>query len=145
MLSLPPQLISVSLAPRNRPVLTEPIAFTGTLSRKDAFDLSRYHFRYVVGWPVRILMATTSLCIAVLLTVAVGPSHFTVFIVSVLAMCAYFPFGWLLHRRISVWWHYRRHRAQYIEHTVTVTNDSISTSSVRADMRLNWDGLKAII
>jgi hypothetical protein len=126
-------------------MLTEPLVFTGTLSLPDTLDLHRYHFRYVVGWPVRVLMAVTSLAIATLLTVAVGPSHFTPFIILVLALCLYFPFGWLLHRRFAVWWHYRRHRDQYIEHTVTITNESISTSSVRADMRLNWDGLKAIV
>ncbi|HEV2046736.1 MAG TPA: hypothetical protein VGQ95_09075 [Chthoniobacterales bacterium] len=126
-------------------MLSEPVSFTGTLSLKDALDLNHYHFRYVVDWPVRILMAATSFCIAALLIVAVGPSHFTPFIILVLGLCAYFPFGWILHRRLGVWWYYRRHPDQYIEHTVTVTNDSVSTSSARADMRLNWDGIKAVI
>jgi hypothetical protein len=108
-------------------------------------DLQHYHFRYVVGWPVRILMAVTSISIAALLVIAVGPSHFTPFIVLVLALCAYFPFGWMLHRRLSTWWRYRQHRNQYTEHTVTITNASLSTSSVRADIRLNWDGIKAVI
>ncbi|MFZ1217736.1 MAG: hypothetical protein WAO00_00515 [Chthoniobacterales bacterium] len=126
-------------------MLTEPVSFTGTLNLKDTLDLRRYHFRYVVGWPVRILMALTSSCIAALLIVAVGPSHFTPFIILVLCLCAYFPFGWIFHHRVAAWWHYRRHRDQYAEHTVTITNESVSTSSVRADARLNWDGIKAIV
>ncbi len=126
-------------------MLTEPLTFTGTLSLKDALDLNHYLFRYIVDWPVRILMAVTSGLIAALLifVVHLGNLSFTLWII--LFLCAYFPFGWILHRRLAVWWYYRRHRDQYIEHTVTISNDSISTFSTRADMRLNWDGLKAII
>jgi hypothetical protein len=123
----------------------EPISFTGTLSLKDAVNLNHYLFRYIVDWPVRILMAATSAIVATLIIWAGREGHFTFFMFVVLLLCAYFPFGWILHRRFAVWWYYRRHSDQYIEHTVTITNDSISTSSTRADMRLNWDGLKAII
>jgi hypothetical protein len=126
-------------------VLTAQISFTGTLSLKDALDLNHYYFRYVVDWPVRILMAATSLAIAALLVVVVGPAHFTAFIIFVFVLCAYFPFGWLLHHRFGVWWRYRRHPEQYIEHTATITNESVATSSVRADLRLTWDGVKAIV
>jgi hypothetical protein len=126
-------------------VLTEPISFTGTLSVQDALNLDHYLFRYIVDWPVRILMAVTSALIAALLIWAGRQSHFTFFMWIVLFLCAYFPFGWILHRRLAVWWYYRRHSDQYIEHTVTITSNSVSTSSTRADARLNWDGLKAII
>ena len=126
-------------------MLTEPLTFTGTLSLKDALDLNHYLFRYIVDWPVRILMAVTSAFIATLLIWAGRQGQFTFFIWFVLFLCAYFPFGWILHRRLAVWWYYRRHPDQYIEHTVTITNESVSTSSTRADARLNWDGLKAII
>jgi hypothetical protein len=126
-------------------VLTEPISFTGTLTLKDALDLNHYLFRYIVDWPVRILMAVTSALIAALLIFVVRPGNLTFTLWIILFFCAYFPFGWILHRRLAVWWYYRRHRDQYVETTVTITNDSVSSSNTRADMRLNWDGLKAII
>jgi hypothetical protein len=90
-------------------------------------------------------MAVTSGMIAALLILVVrlGNLSFTLWII--LFLCAYFPFGWILHRRLAAWWYYRQHPDQYIEHTVTITNKSVSTSSTRADARLNWDGLKAII
>ena len=90
-------------------------------------------------------MAATSLFIAALLIWAARQSHFTVFIISVLVLCAYYPFGWLLHRRLAVAWRFRRHPEQFFEHTVTISNDSLSTSSVRADIRFNWDGLAALV
>jgi len=126
-------------------VLTEPISITGTLSLRDVLDLNHYHFRYVVGWPVRIFMAAAATLVATIIVWAGRQGHFTAFMFLVLGLCAYFPFGWLLHRRFRVWWHYRRHRDQHTEHTATITNESVSTSSVRADMRLYWDGLAAII
>ena len=126
-------------------MLTEPLTFTGTLSLKDALDFDHYHFRYVVDWPVRILIAAAAALVATIIIWAGRQGEFTFFMYSVLVLCAYFPFGWLLHRRLRVWWHYRRHRDQYIEHTATITNESVSTSSVRADMRLNWDGLAAVV
>lgn len=126
-------------------MLTEPLTFTGKLSLRDTLDLNHYLFRHIVDWPVRILMAVTSAFIATLLIFAVGPANLTSTLWIILFLCAYFPFGWILHRRLAVWWHYRRHRDQCIEHTVTITNESVSTSSARADARLNWDGLKAII
>jgi hypothetical protein len=126
-------------------MLTEPISFTGTLSLKDTLDLKHYHFRHVVDWPVRILMAAASALVGTIIVWAGRQGQFNPFMFFVLVLCAYFPFGWLLHRRLRAWLHYRRHSDQYIEHTATITNDSVSTSSVRADMRLNWDGLAAII
>jgi hypothetical protein len=126
-------------------MLTEPLMFTGTLSLRDSLDLNHYLFRYIVDWPVRILMAVTSALIAMLLIFAVRPANLTFTLWIILLLCAYFPFGWILHRRIGAWWYYRRHPDQYIEHTVTMTNESVSTSSTRADARLNWDGLEAII
>jgi hypothetical protein len=126
-------------------VLTEPLTFTGTLNLRDALDLNHYLFRYIVGWPVRILLAVTSALIAALLIFVVHLGNLPPTLWIILLLCAYFPFGWILHRRLRVWWHYRRHRDRYIEHTATITNDSVSTSSTRADMRLNWDSLKAIV
>lgn len=126
-------------------MLSEPISFTGLLTLDDTLDLHRYHFRYLLGWPVRILMAATSLFIGALVFWAARRSHFTPFIISVLVLCAYYPFGWLLHRRLAVMWRFRRHPEQFIEHTVTITNDSLSTRSVRADIRFNWDCLAAIV
>jgi hypothetical protein len=126
-------------------VLTEPLTFTGTLSLKDALDLDHYLFRYTVDWPIRILMAVISASIAALFIFVVGLQNLTFTLWVILLLCIYCPFGWILHRRVRVWWYYRRHRDQYNEHTVTITNDSISTSSTRADMRLNWDGVKAVV
>jgi hypothetical protein len=126
-------------------VQAEPLSFTGTLSLRDALDLNHYLFRYIVDWPVRIPMAVTSALIAAFLIFVVRPGNLTFTLWIILFLCAYFPFGWVLHRRMRVCWHYRRHPDQYIEHTVAITNDSVSTFSTGADMRLNWDGLKAII
>lgn len=126
-------------------MLTEPLKFTGTLSLKDALDLEHYLFRYTVDWPVRILMAVISALIAGLFIFVVHLQNLTFTLWLILLLCLYCPFGWILHRRARVWWHYRRHRDQYIECTVTLKNESISTSSTRADMRLNWDGVKAIV
>ncbi len=126
-------------------MLAEPISFAGTLTLQDTLDLNRYHFRYVLGWPVRILMAVTSFFIAALVVWAARQAHFTVFIIFILVLCAYYPFGWLLHRRLAVVWRFRRHPEHFIEHTVTITNDSLSTSSVRSDIRLNWDSLAALV
>ncbi len=126
-------------------MLTDSLSFTGTLTLKDALDLNHYLFRYIVDWPVRILMAVVSASIASLFIFVVRLQNMTFTLWLILLLCVYCPFGWILHRRVRVWWYYRRHRDQYIEHTVTITNESISTSSTRADMRLNWDGVKAIV
>jgi hypothetical protein len=112
-------------------VLAEPLSFAGTLTLKDTLGFNHYLFRYIVDWPVRIRMAFMSAPIATVLIFAVRPGNFTLTIWIILFLCVYFPLGWILHRRLAVWRHYRRHRDQYIEHTVTITNDSISTSSTR--------------
>ena len=124
---------------------TNPLSFTGTLTLNDALDLDHYLFRYMVDWPVRILMAVISALIAALFIFVVRLQNLTFTLWLILLLCAYCPFGWILHRRVKVWWSYRRHRDQYIEHTATITNESISISSTRADVRLNWDSLKAIV
>ena len=126
-------------------MLTEPLKFTGTLSLKDVLDLEHYLFRYIVGWPVRILMAVISALITALFIFVVHLQNLTFTLWLIWFLCLYCPLGWILHRRARVWWHYCRHRDQYTECTVMLTNESISTSCIRADMRLNWDGVKAIV
>ncbi len=86
-----------------RPVITEPLSFTGTLTLQDWLDLNRYHFRCVLRWPIRLLMAVVSLLNAALIIVAGTQTHFRTFSFFALALCAYFPFGWLLHHhRLAV-------------------------------------------
>ena len=93
-------------------MLTEPLTFTGTLSLRDALDLNHYLFRYIVDWPVRILMTVTSALIAAFLIFVVRLGNLTFTLCIILFLCAYFPFGWILHRRLAAWWYYRRHRDQ---------------------------------
>ena len=104
-----------------------------------------YHFRCVLRRSIRVLMGVFSLLIATAVIFAGIKTHFTVFLFTVLALCAYYPFGWLIHHRLAVVRRYRRHPEHYIESTVTFTNESVSISNVHMDMRLNWDRLSAIV
>jgi len=126
-------------------VITKPLSFTGTLSLQDSLDLNRYHFRCVLRWPIRVLLAVFSLFIASLVVFLGMKIGFTAFSFFILLLCAYFPAGWLLHRHFAVSWQYRRHRDKFIEHTVVFTNDDITTLSVHTDVRLNWDRLAFIV
>jgi hypothetical protein len=63
----------------------------------------------------------------------------------VLGLCAYFPFGWIIERRLAVTRQYRRHPELYYENTVTFTNESLKLSSIHMDLRLNWDRLAMIV
>lgn len=126
-------------------MITEPLSFSGTLTLQDSLDLNRYHFRCVLRWPIRLLMAVFSLLIATVVVFVGIKAGFSGFSFFVLALCSYYPFGWLLHHRLAVSWRYRRHRDQFIEHTATFTNDDISTSSVHTDLRLNWDRLASVV
>lgn len=126
-------------------MITEPLTFTGTLSLQDWLDLNCYHFRCVFRWPIRVLLAVFSLFIASLVIFLGKKIGFTAFSFFILALCVYFPFGWLLHRRLAATWRYQRQRDQFIEHTVIITNDDVMVSSVHTDVRLNWDRLSFIV
>jgi hypothetical protein len=78
----------------------------------------------------------------ILLAMKLGFTAFTIF---VLALCVYFPFGWLLHHRLATGWRYRRHRDQFVEHTAIVTNEDVMVASFHAAVRLNWDRLAFIV
>jgi hypothetical protein len=64
---------------------------------------------------------------------------------AVLAVFAYFPFGWLLHRRLAVSWRYRRHPELFVENTAAFDNDSVFVSNRHMDLRLDWDRLHSIV
>ena len=126
-------------------MIAEPLSFTGTLSLQDTLDLHRYHFRYLLRWPIRILMAALSSLIAAIIILVGIKTQFKASFFCILALCAYYPFGWYLHRHLAVSRRYRRHPELFLETTVTFTNESVSTSNFRMDLRLNWDQLAAII
>ncbi len=126
-------------------MITDPISFTGRLTLEDTLDLNRFHFRCVLRRSIRLVLGVFSLLIAAAIIFAGIKSHFTVFSFLVLALCAYYPFGWLIHHRLAVAWRYRRHPDQFIDSTVTFTNESVSIANVHMDMRLNWDRLSAIV
>ncbi|HJT80386.1 MAG TPA: hypothetical protein VJ719_04235, partial [Chthoniobacterales bacterium] len=105
-----------------------------------------YHFRYAVGWPIRILLALVSALVATVIVWAGSQGEFTLPMFLILALCAYLPFGWLLHRPLRIRRFYRRHPDKYIEHTATITNDYVATSSGRGDdLRLAWPDIRAVI
>jgi hypothetical protein len=116
-----------------------PISLTGRLSLEDLLDIHRYHSRIVIRTSIRILMAAVSLGIAALLVFAGRKTGFTTSTYLFLGLCAYFPFGWWLEKRLSVSSAYRRAPEKFIEHTATFTSESISLSSPKAETRLAWD------
>jgi hypothetical protein len=126
-------------------VITEPISFTGTLTLEDALDLSHFHFRCVLRRSIRVLLGVFSLLIAATVIFVGSMGHFTVSFFLILALCAYYPFGWLIHLRLGVARRYRRHPEQVVETSVMFDNDSVFMSNVHMDMRLNWDRLSAVI
>ena len=126
-------------------MITDPISFTGTMTFQEWIDFNRYYFRCVLRWPFRLLMAVVSLLIGSVMVFVGIKGGFTLFSFFIFALCAYYPFGWLLHHRLRVYWRYRRHREQFVEQTVTFTNDDVSTSSVHTDVRLNWSLLASVV
>lgn len=123
----------------------EPITFTGTLTLQDALDLNHYHWRTMLRRPFRWLIAGFSLLIASVCLWAASQTGFHFSMVLILALCLYFPFGWLLERRLTVVYRYKRHPEHYIENTVSFTPDSIALSNRNMDLRLAWNQLRAII
>ncbi len=83
-------------------MVTASISFTGKLSLQDMLDIHRYHSRFVIRTSIRQWMAVVSLLIAALIIGAGLHSHFVPFSFFVLALCAYYPFGWFLLDRWSV-------------------------------------------
>ncbi len=106
--------------------------------------MDRYRFLSVLGRPIRILMGVFSVLLGSLIIFLGIKVHFTPFLLGVLALCVYFPFGWVLSRPFTVARFYRRHASQYVECTATFTNDGVSISSVPVDVRLNWDRLSFV-
>ncbi|HSI12568.1 MAG TPA: hypothetical protein VK961_11010 [Chthoniobacter sp.] len=94
---------------------------------------------------IRVLLGVFSLFIATLVIFLGMKMGFGAGSFLILALCAYFPFGWLLHRRWAVSWRYRHHRDQFIEHTVIITNDDVMVSSIHTDLRVNWDRLAFVV
>ena len=125
--------------------MTEPISFSGTLTRRDWLDLSRFHLRCALRLPIRILMAVCSAIIAALMIRYSIKDGFRPVSFAVLAICAYYPLGWLLHHRLAACLRYRRHPDQFIEHIVTFTSEGVSSSSAQADLRINWDRLALLV
>jgi len=126
-------------------MITEPLIFTGKLTLEETLDLHRYHFRCVLRPSIRVLMGVVSLLIAALAIYAGFKSEFSPGLLCILALCAQFPFGWLALRRYSISWAYRRHPERVIEHTATLTNDSVSLSNAHMETRLDWDRLELIV
>jgi len=126
-------------------VITEPISFTGRLTLEDALDLSHFHFRFVLRRSIRVLLGGFSLLLAACVIFAGIKTHFTVIIIVVLALCAYFPFGWLIHHRLEAARRYRRYPEQIVESTVMFDNDFVFISNAHMDLRLNWDRLRAVV
>lgn len=106
--------------------------------------MDHYRSLSVLGRPIRVFMGVFSLLFASLIIFLGSKTHFTPFLIGVLVLCAYFPFGWVLSRRFTVARHYRRHASQYVECTATFTNEAVSVSSVPVDTRLNWDQLSFV-
>ena len=90
-------------------------------------------------------MAAGSLLVVALIIFAGAGTHFTFISFLVLALCAYFPFGWLLLAPLSVKQRYNRDRDKFIDHTVTFTHESVSSTSTTADHRIAWDQFASII
>ena len=126
-------------------MITEPISFTGKLTLQDSLDLDETHFRCVLRWPVRVLMAVFSALIAALVVAVSIKSGFRLVSYGILFVCAYFPFGWLLHRRLEVAWRFRRYSDKLIENTAIFTNDDITVSNALSDNRLSWECLDSVV
>lgn len=124
---------------------TESLSFTGRLSLQDTLDIHRYHSRIVVRRSVWWLLATISLLIAALVIFAGWRTHFEIRNFVVLALCAYFPFGWALLDRWLIKRRYRQQAGQAADATVTFTADAVSTSHPAADIRLRWDQIACVV
>ncbi len=135
----------VASSARHDLMTTEPISLTGTLSLQDLMDINRVHSRMLIRWPVRLLMAVVSVLIAALIIVAGRSAHFVPFSFVVLALCAYFPFGWILSGRWALRRRYHRNRDKFTEETATFTGDAVCITSAKADVRLTWDHLSCVV
>ena len=125
---------------------TEPLSFTGTLTLQDTLDLYRYRSRLIVRRPIRWLLGIFSLLMISVVLVAGFHSHFTWPSYVVLAVLLYFPFGWFWLERLQVARHYRKHPDQYVESTVTLSEDTVAVANANYDMRLRWKQLcRAVI
>jgi hypothetical protein len=90
-------------------------------------------------------MAVVSLCIGALVIVAGIDLHFGPVSFIILALCAYFPFGWLILDRLAVRRRYHRNQNKFIDHTVTFNDESVSTTSTMVDLRVTWDQLACVV
>jgi hypothetical protein len=90
-------------------------------------------------------MAVVSVAIAALIIVVGIHSRFIFSSLPLLALCAYFPFGWMLLDRLGVRRNYNRDREKIIDHTAIFTNESISTKSTTTDIRLTWNQLASVV
>ena len=124
---------------------TEPLSFTGTLTLQDTLDLHRYRSRLVIRRPIRWLLAIFSLLMISVVLVAGFRSHFTWPAYVILAVLLYFPFGWFWLERQQVIRHYRKHPDQYVESTVTLSEDTVAVANVNYEMRLRWKQLRSAV
>ncbi len=126
-------------------MITEPISITGKLTLDETLDLNRYCLRCVMRPSIQFLLGVVSILIATAIVLKGVATHFTHAPIFILLLCAYYPWGWLMLRHHRIVRHYRRHPEKIIEHTATLTNDSVSISCVHMDMRLNWDQIGSVV
>ena len=107
--------------------------------------MHRIHSRVVLRFSIRCLMVAFSAIIATLMVIVGIHTRFDWFSFVVLGLCAYFSFGWPLVDEFLVRRRYWKNHAKFIDHTATFTNESVSTTSTTADVRLNWDQLSTVI
>ncbi len=124
---------------------TKTISFTGTLTLQDILYIDHYHYRYLIRWPIRLLVAFVLLPIAILVFFKGLNTGFTFLITLIILICIYFPFGWLLHRKISMRKYYKKNSAKYIDNTIILTEDDIKISNIHMDSRFNWSLVFLII
>lgn len=123
----------------------EPISFTGRLSLADWLDIHRFHSRVVIRRSIRLLMSGVSLAIALLIIVTGLRSHVGLPAYIVLALCVYFPFGWMFLDRLLVRRRYARDRDAMVDTTVTFTDENVSTTNTTSDIRLSWSQVSMIV
>jgi hypothetical protein len=97
--------------------------------------------RSVIRWSAAIF----SLLFAGLIIALGFFTEFKPMMLVVLAACAYFPFGWWMTDRFRVKRHFAKNREKFIDHTITFTKDSVSSSSAVSDIRLNWDQIFKVV
>lgn len=121
------------------------ISFIGALTLQDVLYIDHYYYRYLIRWPIRLLVALVLLPIAILAFFEGLKTGFTLLIILIILFCIYFSFGWLLHRKIFIRKYYKKKSAKYIDNTIIFTEDDIKISSINMESRFNWSLVFLII